>query len=144
MNPLTSLRSGTQVGDSKEAEAISAAFFPNHDHGVLTEQEVGVDGLEAGKIYVGSIKTVIGHSEGTAGLASLLKASQAVKHGLLPPNLHFKQLNLAIEPYYHHLEVVLSLKPWPELPVGAPRRASVNSFGFGGMIFILQLAFHKV
>ncbi|KAK3987151.1 Fusarin C synthetase [Cladorrhinum sp. PSN332] len=98
---------GTQAGDPKEAEGIT-------------------------KIHVGSIKTVIGHLEGTAGLASLLKASLATQHGLIPPNLHFDQLNPAIEPYYRHLEVPTRLKPWPTLPAGAPRRASVNSFGFGG------------
>lgn len=90
------------------------------------------EGLENGKIYVGSIKTVIGHLEGTAGLGSLLKASLAAQHGLIPPNLHFNRLNPAIEPYYHNLEVPTRLKPWPKLPAGVPRRASVNSFGFGG------------
>lgn len=89
-------------------------------------------GHQRAKIHVGSIKTVIGHLEGTAGLASLLKASLATQHGLIPPNLHFDRLNPAIEPYYRYLEVPTRLKPWPKLPAGAPRRASVNSFGFGG------------
>lgn len=84
-------------------------------------------------IRVGSIKTVIGHLEGTAGLAGLLKASQAIKHGLIPPNLHFTQLNPEIEPYYRGLRVPTRLESWPDLPQGVPRRASVNSFGFGGM-----------
>lgn len=102
---------------------MSMAFFP---------QTKRVES-ENPKIYVGSIKTVIGHLEGTAGLASLLKASQAVKHALIPPNLHFNQLNPEIEPYYNHLEVPTTLKPWPKLRPGIARRADVNSFGFGGM-----------
>lgn len=107
------------------------AFFRNHEpenagHNVSER-------VENQKMYVGSIKTVIGHLEGTAGLASLLKASQAVKHGLIPPNLHFNQLNPDIEAFHHHLEVPTSLKPWPTVRTGAPRRADVNSFGFGGM-----------
>lgn len=70
--------------------------------------------------------------EGTAGLGGLLKASRAVQHGLIPPNLHFERLNPAIEPYYQHLEVPTKLTAWPKLQAGTPRRASVNSFGFGG------------
>ncbi|KAL7619777.1 hypothetical protein AAE478_010319 [Parahypoxylon ruwenzoriense] len=121
---------GTPAGDPKEAGSISMAFFPNHGHRDLDDRVP--EGLNNGKIYVGSIKTVIGHLEGAAGLASLLKVSQAVQHGLIPPNLHFHRLNPAIEPYYHHLEVPTRLKPWPKLPAGESRRASVNSFGFGG------------
>jgi hypothetical protein len=84
------------------------AFFPQSEPPQVKKQ----------KIYVGSIKTVIGHLEGTAGLASLLKASQAVKHGLIPPNLHFNQLNPDIDPFYRHLEVPTILKPWPNYNQG--------------------------
>ncbi|KAI1419258.1 hybrid PKS-NRPS PsoA [Xylaria sp. FL1777] len=121
---------GTLAGDPKEAEGISMTFFPNHDKGACDNQTNG--DITEKKLYVGSIKSVIGHTEGTAGLASLLKASKAVQHGLIPPNLHFNHLNPAIQPYYNNLEVPTSLKPWPTLPSGRPRRASVNSFGFGG------------
>ncbi|KAI3334672.1 hybrid PKS-NRPS PsoA [Ustulina deusta] len=116
---------GTLAGDPREAEGISMTFFPNHDD--LTNGDIADK-----KLYVGSIKSIIGHTEGTAGLASLLKASKAVQHGLVPPNLHFNHLNPAIQPYYRNLEVPTNLTPWPTLPSGAPRRASVNSFGFGG------------
>ncbi|KAK6066342.1 beta-ketoacyl synthase domain-containing protein [Seiridium cupressi] len=121
---------GTQAGDPKEAEGISATFFPDHPPGDVVAR--APQEIENSKIYVGSIKTVIGHLEGTAGLGSLLKASLAAKHGLIPPNLHFDQLNPKIEPFYNHLEVPSKLKPWPKLLPGVPRRASVNSFGFGG------------
>jgi acyl transferase domain-containing protein len=56
-----------------------------------------------------------------------------VRHGLIPPNLHFSKLNPKIKKFYGRLEVPRRLEPWPGLPPGAPRRASVNSFGFGGM-----------
>ncbi|EEA23761.1 hybrid PKS-NRPS PsoA [Talaromyces marneffei ATCC 18224] len=118
---------GTPTGDPKEAEGIYTAFFPHHD-----PMQIVLEKVKNQKVYVGSIKTVIGHLESTAGLASLLKVSQAVKYGLIPPNLHFNLLNPDIEPFYHHLEVPTSLKPWPKLYPGAPRRADVNSFGFGG------------
>lgn len=81
---------------------------------------------------MGSIKTVIGHTEGTAGLAGLLKASLAVQHGTIPPNLLFNKLHPAVEPFYANLEVLSNPRPWPKLVEGSPRRASVNSFGFGG------------
>lgn len=114
---------GTRVGDPKEAQAIHQAFFSE-----IPESKVCDDG----HIYVGSIKTIIGHLEGAAGLAGLLKASLAVQHGLIPPNLLFDELNPEILPFYGNLEVPTKLKPWPQLPYGQPRRASVNSFGFGG------------
>ena len=81
---------------------------------------------------VGSIKTVIGHTEGTAGVAGVLKASLAVQHGQIPANLHFKKLNPKIRPYSTNLRIPTETIPWPALPQGSPRRVSVNSFGFGG------------
>ena len=83
------------------------------------------------KLFLGSIKTVVGHTEGCAGLAGVLKASLAMKHHIIPPNMHFNELNPAITSYYDHLQVVTNLTPWPKL-ADTPLRASVNSFGFGG------------
>lgn len=113
---------GTQAGDPKEARAIRDAFFSENRQKDSTKD----------KLYVGSIKTVIGHLEGAAGLAGLLKAALAVQHGQIPPNLHFNRLNPKIEPFYGHLQVPTQLQSWPDLPRHVPRRASVNSFGFGG------------
>jgi acyl transferase domain-containing protein len=113
---------GTLAGDPKEAEAICSVFFPKNT------SEAARDDI----LFVGSIKTIIGHLEGTAGLAGLLKASLGVQHGFIPPNLLFNRLNPAIEPFYKNLRVPTALHPWPKLPEGQPRRASVNSFGFGG------------
>lgn len=56
----------------------------------------------------------------------------AVQHGQIPSNLHFKELNPKIQPFYGQLRVPTALTPWPTLPQGEPRRVSVNSFGFGG------------
>ena len=116
---------GTPAGDPVEAEAISTAFFgPETSFSAnLQEQDV---------LYVGSIKTVIGHTEGTAGLAALLKTSLAIQAGVLPPNMLLGKLNPAIEPFYDNLEILTSAQPWPNIEHGSPRRASVNSFGFGG------------
>ncbi|KAF2647846.1 hypothetical protein K491DRAFT_723083 [Lophiostoma macrostomum CBS 122681] len=111
---------GTQAGDPVEAQAIHTAFFP------------GDPEQQQGQLLVGSIKTVLGHTEGTAGLAGVLKASLAVQHGHVPPNLHFRNLNPKIQPFYNQLRIPTALTPWPSIPEGQPRRVSVNSFGFGG------------
>ncbi|KAK4235121.1 hypothetical protein C8A03DRAFT_46686 [Achaetomium macrosporum] len=123
---------GTQAGDPVEAEAISVAFFP----GQTRAQR------DADRLWVGSVKTIIGHTEGTAGLAGLLKASLALQNERIPQNLLFNRLNPKIEPFYSNLRVPTSATPWPPVAEGKPRRASVNrlltghrfffSFGFGG------------
>ncbi|KAL7916863.1 beta-ketoacyl synthase domain-containing protein [Trichoderma velutinum] len=119
---------GTMAGDPIEARAVRDAFFPEND-----EDEDRVTSLESDEpLYVGSIKTVIGHLEGTAGLAGLLKASLAIQNGIIPPNMHFNKLNPKISPFYTNLHVPTKARAWPTLPPGTPRRASVNSFGFGG------------
>lgn len=71
----------------------------------------------------------VGHTEGTAGIAGVLKACLAMKNGIMPPNLLFKKLAPALEPFYKNLEVVASPRVWPEPSSGQCRRASVNSFG---------------
>nr|APX44007.1 polyketide synthase [Pestalotiopsis microspora] len=111
---------GTQVGDPKEAAAIYEAFG-RHIH-----QEDKIP------LYVGSVKTVVGHLEGAAGLAGLLKASLSIQKAQIVPNLLFNRLNPRIEPFYKGLVIPTSITSWPELANGVPRRASVNSFGFGG------------
>ncbi|KAF1937576.1 putative hybrid NRPS/PKS enzyme [Clathrospora elynae] len=112
---------GTPAGDPIEAEAISTAFFKNNTPTCVTDP-----------LYVGSIKTIVGHTEGTAGLAGLLKASLALKHGFIPPNRLFENLAPAVKPFYNNLEIATNAKPWPAVEDGSSRRASLNSFGFGG------------
>ncbi|KAJ0123851.1 Beta-ketoacyl synthase [Diaporthe amygdali] len=112
---------GTPAGDPQEAEGIDTAFYSDSDPDTAENT-----------LLVGSIKTVIGHTEGTAGIAGIIKACLAIKYGSIPPNLHLQNLSSSIKPFYKQLELVTSLKPWPNTPVGTPRRASVNSFGFGG------------
>lgn len=118
---------GTPAGDPIEAEAIHRALTgPHHE----THDVAGAPLKHP--LFVGSIKTVLGHTEGTAGLAGLLKASLALRNRVIPPNLLFNRLNPQISPFYDNLEIPTTAKPWPILPTGQPRRASVNSFGFGG------------
>ena len=110
--------------DPVEAEAISSAFFG----------EKHAPKLEAGDhpLFVGSIKTVLGHTEGTAGIAGILKAALAMQHSCIPPNLLFETLSHSVAPFYKNLEIRQTARPWPDNPKDQPKRASVNSFGFGG------------
>jgi acyl transferase domain-containing protein len=112
---------GTPAGDPQEAQAISSAFFGQRKRAV-----------DEDPLYVGSIKTIIGHTEGTAGIAGLIKASQIIQHGLLTPNMLFDELSPRVAPFYSDLQVVTEQQAWPELKFNQPRRVSVNSFGFGG------------
>ncbi|KAL3417500.1 beta-ketoacyl synthase domain-containing protein [Phlyctema vagabunda] len=109
---------GTKIGDPNEAAAI--------------HQSLGQHITGGTPLYVGSVKTVMGHLEGAAGLAGLLKGSSSIQKGMILPNLLFNRLNPDIQPFYKGLHVPTQLTPWPELPQGVPRRVSVNSFGFGG------------
>lgn len=114
---------GTPAGDPVEAEAIYKAISQHRER---------IDGLGS-PLYVGSIKTVLGHTEGTAGVAALMKASQALRHGIVPPNLLFEKVSSRVVPFYKAVEIPTVAKPWPQLNEhGGTRRASVNSFGFGG------------
>lgn len=117
---------GTPAGDPQEAEAIATAFF-GHEQGARS------DGNERAPLFVGSAKTVVGHTEGTAGLAGLMKASFAVRHGVIPPNLLFDKISPRVAPFYKNLKIPTEATPWPALPPGQPRRASVNSFGKRGL-----------
>src|SRR5262249_42687266 len=79
---------------------------------------------------VGSVKSNIGHLDTAAGVVSLIKATLAVRHGALPPTLHFEAespaIDFAASPFY----VNAKLQPWPAGP--GPRRAGVTSLGVGG------------
>ncbi|AUB43294.1 Non-ribosomal peptide synthetase component F (plasmid) [Nostoc flagelliforme CCNUN1] len=79
---------------------------------------------------LGSVKTNVGHLNTAAGVAGLIKTVLALKHGLLPPSLHFEEPNPQIDfdnsPFYVNTE----LSQWKVN--NGPRRAGVSSFGIGG------------
>ncbi|KAK5635444.1 hypothetical protein RRF57_011156 [Xylaria bambusicola] len=112
---------GTPAGDPVEARAIASAFFGPETN--FTSKD---------PLYVGSIKTVIGHTEGTAGLAAVIKASLAIQAGFVPPNMLLNKVNPKIEEFYGKVQILSEARKWPQLEEGGVRRVSVNSFGFGG------------
>ncbi len=107
---------GTPVGDPIEVTALGNAIGKNRPAGDYCT--------------VGSVKTNIGHLESGAGVAGLIKAALAVKHGMIPPNLHFQTPNPKIPFEELRLRVPTSLEPWPNGK--GTRLAGINSFGFGG------------
>ncbi|GLA70627.1 type I Iterative Polyketide synthase (PKS) [Aspergillus tubingensis] len=114
---------GTQAGDPQEATAIYNAFYGDS---TLPEKSIKEP------LYVGSIKTLIGHTEGVAGLAGVIKASLCVQKGIIPSNMLLERINPVIAPLTSRLRIPTEPLSWPSLAPGVPRRVSVNSFGFGG------------
>ncbi|KAI0410370.1 hypothetical protein F5X98DRAFT_386188 [Xylaria grammica] len=117
---------GTPTGDPIEAGAIHSVFFP--DSTCNPSENCRVHHT----MYVGSLKTVMGHSEGAAGVAGIMKASLALQNAVIPPNLLLSEVNPQIAPFYRHLKVPRDAISWPVRNPDLPRRVSVNSFGFGG------------
>ncbi|NBH10786.1 polyketide synthase, partial [Amycolatopsis sp. SID8362] len=103
---------GTRVGDPLEAAALGAVFAPGR----------GEDPL-----WVGSVKTNIGHLEGAAGIAGLLKVALSLSHGEVPPSRNHEHPNPAIRFDDWRLRVARESVPWPENAY-----AGVSSFGMGG------------
>ena len=100
---------GTALGDPIEMHAIKAVFAVRHS-----------------PLYVGSVKTNIGHTEAAAGVAGLIKAVQMLRHQTLPPSLHFSSLNPHIDLGGVDIRVPTSVTPAPLRAIG------VSSFGFSG------------
>lgn len=80
-------------------------------------------------LYVGSVKANIGHLEGCAGLAGLIKAVLVVERGEIPPIADFEKANPRLKLDEWKVALPTALTPWP---VAGVRRVSVNCFGYGG------------
>ncbi len=106
---------GTPVGDPIEFGAINEVMSENRD--------------PENKLFVGSVKTNIGHLEAGAGVAGLIKTALCLHNNKVPANLHFNNPNPALKYEESVLKVATSLE---ELPDKKESYASVNSFGYGG------------
>ena len=108
---------GTPLGDSVELAAMTRAFRMQTD--------------KCGFCAIGSVKPNIGHLDRASGVTSLIKASLALHHKLLPPSLNFEKplpdFDLDNSPFF----VKAKLRKWAS-PNGDPLRAGVSSFGLGG------------
>ena len=107
---------GTRAGDPVELGALGT---------VLRE------GRPAGQTCaVGSVKTNIGHTEGAAGVAGLIKVALSLHHGIIPPSLHMVEPNPDIP--WQELRVAIATEARPWSSVDGPALAGVSSFGISG------------
>jgi acyl transferase domain-containing protein/surfactin synthase thioesterase subunit len=104
---------GTLLGDPIEAAALGEVVGAGRDTPLL----------------VGSVKTNIGHLEGAAGVAALIKVCLMLQHREIPKSLHFEEPNPYIPFDKLGLRVATEHQPWPD---AQPARAGVSAFGFGG------------
>ncbi len=115
---------GTALGDPIEIDALLAALADADGH---TPQRAG--GPD-GKVWIGSVKSAIGHLEGASGLMGMIKAVQVLQHGVIPANPGFSRLNPNIDIVGTPLSIADRRISWP---AGASARvAAVSAFGFGG------------
>lgn len=105
---------GTSLGDPIEINALGRALELNSESQVL----------------IGSVKSNIGHLEGSAGIASLIKVVLSLQHQAIPPNLHFNTPNPYINWQQLPFTVPTQLTPWPEK--NGERIASINAYGMSG------------
>ncbi len=114
---------GTAVGDATECQSLTAVL---NRHGARPRSAA-----------LGSVKSMIGHTKSSAGVAGLMKAALALHHRVLPPTLHVENPNPKAGLIDGPLYVNSELRPW--LRGEQMRRAAVSSFGFGGTNFHVVL-----
>lgn len=107
---------GTALGDPIEVEALKAVYGQPRP-----------DGLPCA---LGSVKTNMGHLEGAAGIAGLIKVVLSLEHQEIPPHLHFQTLNPHISLEGTPFVIPVQARPWPRGP--RSRRAGVSAFGLSG------------
>jgi acyl transferase domain-containing protein/NAD(P)H-dependent flavin oxidoreductase YrpB (nitropropane dioxygenase family)/NADP-dependent 3-hydroxy acid dehydrogenase YdfG len=112
---------GTVAGDQAEVTTLKTVFE--------------AAGAARQGCAIGSVKSLIGHTKCTAGVAGLQKVALALHHKVLPPTLNVETPNPKADfpssPFYVNSET----RPWIASPSGEPRRGAVSAFGFGGTNF---------
>ncbi|MEO1404725.1 MAG: polyketide synthase, partial [Cyanobacteria bacterium J06635_1] len=107
---------GTSLGDPIEVEALGSVFGRDHS----SEKP----------LLLGSVKTNIGHLEGAAGIAGIIKVVLSMQHNIIPEHLHFREPNPHIGWGNLPIKVTAEKTVWERN--GKPRAAGVSSFGFSG------------
>jgi myxalamid-type polyketide synthase MxaE and MxaD len=105
---------GTRAGDPVELGALGTVLAPGRAPGA--------------RARVGSVKTNLGHTEGAAGMAGLIKLALCVHHGHVPASLHCRELNPAVDWAQAPFELARQAAPWD----AAERIGGVSAFGIAG------------
>lgn len=105
---------GTKVGDPIEATAIKNVFSEGR--------------TKRSPLYMGSVKTNVGHMENASGLVSIIKSAMMLEKGFILPNVNFEKANPSIPLDEWNMKVPTTIRLWPR----NKRYISVNNFGFGG------------